>query len=152
MHERKSVSRGPRKVQRSARAGDKRMSGVVGKAAPRAKCGRALKHMGNHQEIAVGRSGERRLGQRVIESKASVMWYYETVADHSLATPVASDSHAPDTLPSYFSLHHFHTVLTFHHSTLLCLTTRCESLAVSGALYHGEVLMHKSNSSIQSIV
>ena len=101
MHERKSVSRGPRKVQRSARAGDKRMSGVAGKAAPRAKCGRALKHMGNHQEIAVGRSGERRLGQRVIESKASVMWYYETVADHSLATPVASDSHAPDTLRSH---------------------------------------------------
>ena len=109
------------------------MSGVAGKAAPRAKCGRALKHMGNHQEIAVGRSGERRLGQRVIESKASVMWYYETVADHSLATPVASDSHAPDTLPSYFSLHHFHTVLAFHDSTLLCLTTRCESLAVGGA-------------------
>jgi hypothetical protein len=29
----------------------------------------------------------------VIGSKAEVTWYYETVANHSLATPSASDSH-----------------------------------------------------------
>ena len=32
----------------------------------------------------MGRSGERRFGQRVIGSKAEVTWYYESVANHSL--------------------------------------------------------------------
>ena len=49
--------------------------------------------MGCGREVAVGESSERRLEQRVIGSKAIVMWYYETVANYSLATPSASDSH-----------------------------------------------------------
>ena len=43
--------------------------------------------------MSVDRSAESRFGQRVIGSKAEVTWYYETVANHSLATPSASDSH-----------------------------------------------------------
>ena len=42
--------------------------------------------------VRVDRSSERRFGLRVIESKAEVTWYYETVANHSQATPSANDS------------------------------------------------------------
>ena len=42
--------------------------------------------------MRVGRSGERRFGLQVIGSKAQVTWYYETGANHSQATPSASDS------------------------------------------------------------
>ena len=44
------------------------------------------------KQLQVDRSAESRFGQRVIGSKAEVMWYYESVANHSLATPSASDS------------------------------------------------------------
>ena len=54
--------------------------------------------------VRVGRSAESRIGQRVIGSKAEVMWYYESVANHSLATPSASDSHCYAFWNRYYSV------------------------------------------------
>ena len=58
------------------------------------------------------RSAESRFGQRVIGSKAEVTWYYETVANHSLATPSASDSHPYAFWHRYYSVS-FHDFMRY---------------------------------------
>ena len=72
--------------------------------------------------LSVDRSAESRFGHRVIGSKAEVTWYYETVANHSLATPSASDSHRYAFWHRYysFSFHDFSTELDFHESSWQC--------------------------------
>ena len=92
-------------------------------------------HIGQYQYwglLRVGRTGESRFGQRVIGSKAEVTWYYETVANHSLATPSASDSHR------YAFWHRYYSFLfTISVQNLIFTnpvgnanpTKQCESLA-----------------------
>ena len=77
---------------------------------------------GHLHELEVDRSAESRFGQRVIGSKAEVTWYYETVANHSLATPSASDSHPYAFWHRYYSVsfHDFSTELDFHESSWPC--------------------------------